>query len=62
MIRLCGIWLSATPEVQDTSIRSVFGTKIPLEHLNTYEKLLHLQDIPDDILCRAFPTTLKGTT
>jgi hypothetical protein len=35
------------------------GTKDPLDHLETYKALMHLQTIPDDIICRAFTTILK---
>ncbi|XP_075640529.1 uncharacterized protein LOC142612304 [Castanea sativa] len=34
--------------------------KGPLDHLNTFKKTLGLQQLPDEILCRSFPTTLKG--
>ena len=36
------------------------GVKDPLDHLETFKTLMHLQKIPDEIMCRAFPTTLKG--
>ena len=32
----------------------------PLNHLETFKTLMHLQGVPDEIICRAFPTTLKG--
>ena len=34
--------------------------KDPLDHLNTFKTTLGLQQSPDEILCRSFPTTLKG--
>ena len=34
--------------------------KDPLDHLNTFKTILGLQQPPDKILCRSFPTTLKG--
>ena len=34
--------------------------KDPLDHLNTFKTTLGLQQLPDEILCRSFPTTLKG--
>ena len=34
--------------------------KDPLDHLNTFKTTLGLQQPPDEILCRYFPTTLKG--
>ena len=34
--------------------------KDPLDHLETFKTLMHLQEVADAIICRAFPTTLKG--
>ena len=34
--------------------------KEPQDHLNTFKTTLGLQQPPDEILCRSFPTTLKG--
>ena len=34
--------------------------KDPSDHLNTFKTTLGLQQPPDEILCRSFPTTLKG--
>ena len=36
------------------------GNKDPLYHLESFKTLMHLQGVPDEIMCRAFPTTLKG--
>ena len=36
------------------------GLKDPLDHLNTFKTTLGLQQPTDEILCRSFPTTLKG--
>ena len=41
-------------------IESYDGIKGPLDHLETFKTLMHFQGIPDEIMCRAFPTTLKG--
>ena len=38
------------------------GLKDPLDHLNTFKTTLGLQQHPNEILCRSFPTTLKGAT
>ena len=38
------------------------GLKDPQDHLNTFRTMLGLQQPPDEILCRSFPTTLKATT
>ena len=42
-------------------IESYNGVKDPLDHLETFKTLMHLQGVPDEIMCRAFLTTLKGT-
>ena len=36
------------------------GVKDPLDHLETFKILMYLQGVADAIMCRAFPTTLKG--
>ena len=36
------------------------GNKDPLDHLESFKTLMHLQGVPDEIMCIAFPTTLKG--
>ena len=41
-------------------IESYDGVKDPLDHLETFKTLMHLQGVPDEIMCRAFPITLKG--
>ena len=41
-------------------IESYDEFKDPLDHLETFKTLIHLQGVPDEIMCRAFPTTLKG--
>ena len=41
-------------------IDSCDGVKDPLDHLETFKALMHLQGVADEIMCRAFPTTLKG--
>ena len=41
-------------------IESYNGAKDPLDHLETFKTLMHLQGLVDEIMCRAFPTTLKG--
>ena len=41
-------------------IESYDKVKDPLDHLETFKTLMHLQGVPDEIICRAFPTTLKG--
>ena len=41
-------------------IESYDGVKDPLDHLETFKTLMHLQGVPDEIMCRVFPTTLRG--
>ena len=36
------------------------GLRDPQDHLNTFKTMLGLQQPPDEILCRSFPSTLKG--
>ena len=41
-------------------IDSYDEVKDPLDHLETFKTLMHLQRVADEIMCRAFPMTLKG--
>ena len=41
-------------------IESYDGVKDPLNHLETFKTLMYLQGVLDEIMCRAFPMTLKG--
>ena len=41
-------------------IESYDRVKDPLDHLETFKTLMHLQGVPDENMCRAFPKTLKG--
>ena len=41
-------------------IESYDGANDPLDHLETFKTLMHLQGVADEIMCRAFPATLKG--
>ena len=41
-------------------IESYDKVKDPLDHLETFKILMHLQGVSDEIMCRVFPTTLKG--
>ena len=42
------------------SLDSYDGTPDPFDHIATFKTTMHLQRVPDEIMCRAFPTTLKG--
>ena len=42
------------------SLDSYNGTRNPCDHIATFKTTIHLQGVPNEIMCRAFPTTLKG--
>ena len=42
------------------SLDSYDGMRGPCDHIATCQITMHLQKVPDEIMCRAFPTTLKG--
>ena len=44
------------------SLETFDGSKDPLDHLESFKTVMCLQGVPDEIMCRAFPTTLKGPT
>ena len=41
-------------------VENYVENKDPLDHLESFKTLMHLQGISDEIMCRAVPTTLKG--
>ena len=43
-------------------IESYDRAKDPLNHLESFKTLMHLQGVADKIMCRAFSTTLRGLT
>ena len=48
------------PKFKMPSLDSYDGAHDPFDHIATFKTTMHLQGIPDEIMCRAFPTTLKG--
>ena len=42
------------------SLDSHDGTHDPFDHIATFKTIMHFQGVPEEIMCRAFPTTLKG--
>ena len=42
------------------SLDSYDGTRDPFDHIATFKTIMHLQGVLGEIMCRAFPTTLKG--
>ena len=48
------------PKFHLPQLESYDGSKDPLDHIESFKTLILLQMIPDEVMCRAFPTTLKG--
>ena len=48
------------PKFKMPSLDSYNGTRDPFDHIATFKTTMHLQGVPDEIMCRAFLTTLKG--
>ena len=48
------------PKFKMSSLDSYDGTRDPCDHIATFKTTMHLQGVPNKIMCRAFPTTLKG--
>ena len=44
------------------SLDSYDGTRDPFDHIATFKTTMHLQGVPNEIMCRAFLTNLKGLT
>ena len=42
------------------SLDSYDGTRGPFDHIATFKTTMYPQEVPFEIMCRAFPTTLKG--
>ena len=49
-----------SPKFRMLQVENYDGNKDPLDHLESFKTLIHLQGIPNKIMCRVFPTTLKG--
>ena len=41
-------------------LESFDGLRDPLDHIELFKTLMLLQMTPDEVMCRVFPTTLKG--
>ena len=48
------------PKFKIPSLDSYEGTRDPFDHIATFKTTMHLQEVPDEIMCRAFLTTLQG--
>ena len=44
------------------SLDSYDGTHDSFDHIATFKMTMHLLGVPNEIMCRAFPTTFKGPT
>ena len=45
---------------QMPQVEAYDGSRDLLNHLESFKTLMHLQGVPDEIMCRAFLTMLKG--
>ena len=48
------------PKFKMPSLDSYDGMCDPFDHIATFKTTMHLQGVLDEVICRAFPTTLKG--
>ena len=54
--------LPLPPKFKIPSLDSYDGTRDPFNHIANFKTTMHLQRVLDEIMCRTFPTTLKGTS
>ena len=47
------------PKFKMPSLDLYDGTRDPCDHIVTFKTTMYLQGVPDEIMCRAFLTTLK---
>ena len=50
------------PKFKMPSLDSYNGARDLFDHITTFKITMHLQGVPNEIMCRVFPTTLKGPT
>ena len=48
------------PKFRLPQLESYEDSKDPLDHIESFKMLMLLQMIPNEVMCRAFPTMLKG--
>ena len=48
------------PKFKMPSLDSYDGARDPFDQFATFKTTMHLQGVPDEIMCRVFPITLKG--
>ena len=49
-----------SPKFRLPQLESYNGSKDPLDHIESFKTLMLLQMTPNEVMCRAFPTMLKG--
>ena len=55
-----GYFLPPPNQVPDAIVEAYDGSQDPFDHLELFKTFMHLQGVPNKIMCRVFPTTLKG--
>ena len=50
------------PKFRMSQVESYDRSNNLLDHLESFKTLMHLQGLANEIMCKAFPTTLKGPT
>ena len=50
------------PKFRMPQVENYDRSKDPLDHLESFKILMHQQGVLDEIMCKAFPTTLKGSS
>ena len=50
------------PKFKMSILDSYDGMHDPCDHIATFKTTMHLQGALDEIMCKTFPTTLKGPT
>ncbi|KAL6983800.1 hypothetical protein U1Q18_052614 [Sarracenia purpurea var. burkii] len=51
---------SLAPKFKIPQVDRYDGNSDPLDHLHTYTSMMYLYAVPDEIMCRTFPSTLRG--
>ena len=49
------------PKFRMPQVKNYDESKDPLDHLEFFKTLMHLQGVLDEIMCKAFPIMLKGS-
>jgi len=55
-----GNFLPPPSQVPDAIVEAYDGSQDQFDHLESFKTFMHLQGVLDKIMCRVFPTTLKG--